>query len=204
MRTARSGVCQSLLVSNLQLKSPRGSEQMGLVIVCHSTQLFPSIWLIIPGTVTGKEIALGKNINEGRVTGFRRNCMWQAGLLASPSAAARFSSLPGYVVLALLSTLPHLHPQSSSSRANSSASSGPVNLSTSALSLMEKWGANLARTGVTSLILAGLEHHFKPTGPLQLVSWEGNASQRRRLSFPVHFYRRDISDVEVVGKNANY
>ena len=70
------GVCHSVLVFNLQLENPRGSEQMGLVIAYHPTQeRLHSIWHIIPGTVTGKEIAPGTNINKGRVMGFSRNCM---------------------------------------------------------------------------------------------------------------------------------
>lgn len=58
-------VCQSLLIFKLQLKKPRGSKQTGLIIVYHWTQQhFHSIWHIIPGIVTGKEIALGKNMKE--------------------------------------------------------------------------------------------------------------------------------------------
>lgn len=163
------GICHSVLVFNLQLKSPRGSEQMGLVIGYHPTrEHLHSIWHIIPGTVTGKEIALGTNINKGRVMGFSSNYMWQVALLVSPSAAAHlyytrlrasFSGLSFHTFT----------PNSSSSLTNSSANVGSINLSTSALSSVEKGGENawvppspawITRSSPLGLSLSSCQKHL--------------------------------------------
>lgn len=136
------GICHSVLVFNLQLKSPRGSEQMGLVIGYHPTwEHLHSIWHIIPGTVTGKEIALGTNINKGRVMGFCSNYMWQVALLVSPSAV-HTSITPGYVLASPLSPStpsPPIHPPL---WLIVLPTWGSINLSTSALSSVEKGGEN--------------------------------------------------------------